>query len=179
LVDTVAREWLRELQEGGDYKEWELDDLMSTFFAIFHVDDAYLASWDADFLQPTLDTLVSLFKRVGHETNTSKTQTMICAPGRIRTQLSADLYWQLGQGRVTAGEWNARDAECSRCGKTMRASSLRHHLADMHSVFQQTVVAEAMLEHCPAETYNVTDWSPEKFACPFPGCDGILSGVGG
>ena len=33
LVDAVAHEWLRELREGVDYEEWELDDLMLTFFA--------------------------------------------------------------------------------------------------------------------------------------------------
>ena len=47
LVDAVARNWFRELQEGGDYEEWELDDLMLTFLAIFYVNDAYLALRDA------------------------------------------------------------------------------------------------------------------------------------
>ena len=59
--NAVAREWFQELREGGDYKEWELDKLMSTFFAIFYVDDAYLASRDVEFLQRVLDLLVSLF----------------------------------------------------------------------------------------------------------------------
>jgi hypothetical protein len=119
---------------------------------------------------------VSLFERVGLETNMPKTQTMICTPGRIQTQLLADSYRQLRRGRVTAAEWNARDVECSSCGKTMRASSLRRHLADMHSVFQQTVVAMEMLEHRPTKTHDVTDWSPAGFSCPFPGCYGNLSG---
>ena len=69
MVDAVA---LRELREGGDYEEWERDDLISTFFAIFYVDDAYLASRDPDFLQRALDLLVSLFERVGLETNVFK-----------------------------------------------------------------------------------------------------------
>jgi len=38
---------------------------VSTFFAIFYVDDAYLASRDTEFLQWALDILVSLFERVG------------------------------------------------------------------------------------------------------------------
>jgi hypothetical protein len=46
-----------------------LDDLVSTFFAIFYVDDTYLTSRDAEFLQRALDLLVSLFARVGLETN--------------------------------------------------------------------------------------------------------------
>jgi hypothetical protein len=175
LVNAVAREWFQELREGGDYKEWELDNLMSTFFAIFYVDDAYLPSRDAKFLQRTLDLLVSLFERVGLETNTSKTQMMICTPGRIRTQLPTDLYRQLQRGRVTGAEWNARDIECSRCGKTMKASSLRRHLADMHSVYQQTVVAEEMLVCHSAKTHVVSEWSPAGLSCPFPECGGLLS----
>jgi hypothetical protein len=116
-----------------------------TFFAIFYVDDAYLASRDAKFLQHVLDHLVSLFEQVGLETNVSKTQTMICTLGRIRTQLPVDVYRRLRCGRVTAAKWNARDVECLKCGKMMKATSLRCHLADMHNVYQQTAVAEEML----------------------------------
>jgi hypothetical protein len=38
------------LWEGGEYEEDELLEMMAMFFAIFYVDDAYLASWDAGFL---------------------------------------------------------------------------------------------------------------------------------
>ncbi len=50
------------------------------------------------------------------------------------------------------------------------------HLADMHSIYQQTVVAKEMLECPPAETYKVSEWSPAGLSCPFPRCGGILSG---
>ncbi len=66
--------------------------LLATFFAIFYVDDAYLAWRDPDFLQRALDVFVNPFVRVGLETNMKKTQTMICTPGRIRTQLPAASY---------------------------------------------------------------------------------------
>jgi len=58
----------------------------------------------------------------------------------------------------------------------MQASSLSRHLADMHSIYQQTVVAKEMLECRPAETYEVSEWSPAGLSCPFPRCGGILSG---
>ena len=60
----------------------------------------------------------------------------------------------------------------------MKASSLRlrRHLADMHSVYQQTVMAKEMLECRPAEMYEVSEWSPAGLSCLFPGCGGILSG---
>ena len=154
LVDAVAREWFRQLREVGDYEEAEMDDLLSTFFAIFYVDNAYLASRDRDFLQCALDTVVGLFARVGLQTNTSKTQTMICTPGRIRTQLPLDSYRRKQRGRVTAAEWNARPVECRQCGKAMLASSLGRHLADVHDIYQSHVVSEELLEDRPPATYT-------------------------
>jgi hypothetical protein len=65
LVDAVVWEWIRQLQEDRDHKEEELAEFMATFFAIFHVDDAYLASRDAGFLQHALTLQVNLFERVG------------------------------------------------------------------------------------------------------------------
>jgi hypothetical protein len=46
--------------------------LTATFFAIFCVDNLYLASRDAGFLQHALTLLVNLFQRVGLWTNTYK-----------------------------------------------------------------------------------------------------------
>ncbi len=71
-------------------------------------------------------------------------------------------------------KWNARDVECHKCGKVMKASSLRRHLADMHNVYQQTVVAEEMLICRPTKTYVVSVTSPAGLSCPFPGCGGFL-----
>jgi hypothetical protein len=81
LVDAVVCEWVWQLKEDVDYKEGKLAALTATFFAIFYVNDAYLASWDAGFLQHPLTLLVDLFQWVGLRTNTSKMQTMICTPG--------------------------------------------------------------------------------------------------
>ncbi len=92
LVDAVVRKWVWRLEEDGDYKEGKLAAVTATFFAIFYVDNAYLASWDAGFLQHALTLLVNLFQWVGLQTNTSKMQTMICTPGRIQTQLPTKLY---------------------------------------------------------------------------------------
>jgi hypothetical protein len=58
LVDAVVRKWVRLLEEDRDYKEGDLAVLTSTFFAIFCVDDVYLASRDACFLQHALTLLV-------------------------------------------------------------------------------------------------------------------------
>ncbi len=61
LVDAVVREWLCQLRDGGIVDPEEVDLLMVAFFAIFYVDDAYLAARDPAFLQAALNSLVSLF----------------------------------------------------------------------------------------------------------------------
>jgi hypothetical protein len=175
LVDAVVREWFWQLQESGEYKEDELFGMMAAFFAIFYVDDACLASWDAGFLQHALDILVDLFKRVGLQTNTSKTLTMICTPGRIRTQLLTESYRRMQRRRVMALEWNSHDVECRQCGKVLKASSLGRHLADVHDIYQQAVVAEELLKVHPPVLYMVHEMSyPGALSCPYPGCEGHL-----
>jgi hypothetical protein len=73
--------------------------MTTTFYAIFYVDDLYLALRDAEFLQRALGIFVELFARVGLQTNIQKTQTMICTPGRIRTQLAFEPYRWMQHGK--------------------------------------------------------------------------------
>jgi hypothetical protein len=60
LVDAVVCKLLWLLREEGNYEEAELEELMATFFAIFYVEDAYLASRDEEFLQRALDIIIGL-----------------------------------------------------------------------------------------------------------------------
>jgi hypothetical protein len=132
LVDAVAREWVRQLWEESELEEAVITELITAFFAIFYVDNAYLASWDLEFLQRVLDILVDLFAHVGLETNVKKTQTMICMPGRIQFQLPLASYARMREGLTTAEEWDSWKVQCHQCNKMMSASSLCHHLADQH-----------------------------------------------
>jgi hypothetical protein len=43
VVDAVVWEWMRQLEQDGDYNGEQAAELTATFFAIFYVDDAYLA----------------------------------------------------------------------------------------------------------------------------------------
>jgi hypothetical protein len=52
-------------------------------------------------------------------------------------------------------EWNSRDVECRQCGKVLKASSFGCHLADVHDIYQQTVVAEELLEVRSPVLYTV------------------------
>ena len=99
--------------------EEEIDGLMVTLFAIFYVDDAYIAPRDPAFLQRAIEGLVSAFERVGLETNTKKTQAMTCTPGTIRLQLPTASYLRMRIGRTPAAEWDAPTVTCRECGKDM------------------------------------------------------------
>ncbi len=146
LVDAVVHEWVWQLEGGGDYKEGKLVALTATFFANFYINDAYLASRDEGFLQHALTLLVDLFQRVGLRTNTFKMQTMICTPGQIWTQLWTESYCRMQCGRITAAKWNSHNVQCYQCGKGIKAGSLGRHLADVHDIYQQTVVTKDLLK---------------------------------
>jgi hypothetical protein len=174
LVDAVAREWVWQLQEESELKEEVITKLMAAFFAIFYVDNTYLALRDPKFLQRALDILVNLFARVGLKTNMKKTQTMICTPGRIQTQLPTASYTRMREGLTTAEEWDSRKVQCHQCNKMMTASSLYCHLADKHKVYQQVVVAEELLVARAGVTYYLHSDFGGELKCPAPGCAGKL-----
>jgi hypothetical protein len=175
MVDDVVREWFHQLWLGREYDETEFAEYITTLFAIFYVDDAYLASWDPEFLQYALTHLVHLFECIGLQTNTTKTQTMICTPSKIRTQLPTESYRRTQQGQVSASNWNSCNAECRQCGKVLKASSLGRHLADIHDIYQQAVVAEELLEDRPPVLYTVrAELHDQALPCPYPGCNGRL-----
>ena len=90
IVDMVVREWMRLMRETLNDSGGYLSDQIEALFSIFYVDDGYITSRDAEFLQEALDILVETFKRVGLATNTKKTQAMVCTPGKIRVQLPMD-----------------------------------------------------------------------------------------
>ncbi len=112
---------------------------------------------------------------MGLETNTKKMQVMVCTPGRIRVQLPTDSYRRMREG-VAAGEELTCAVTCHACNKPLQARSLCAHLASVHDIHQQVVVAEGLLEErqgvqCLAELVG----GRERIRWLFPGCPGVLS----
>ena len=176
LVDAVAREWYWQLGEESELEEETNNALMETVFAVFYVDNVYLASWDPKFLQRALTIHVCCFARVGLETNVSKTQTMICMPGRIRTQLPVASYDQIRRGVVLAKDWDSQKVQYHQCNKMMGASSLYRHLADQHKIYQQIVVTEELLGARAGVTYQCHPDLGGGLTCPVPECAGNFYG---
>jgi hypothetical protein len=59
---------------------------------------------------------------------------MTCTPGTICLQLPTESYQRMRTGHTPAAVWDARTVTCRECGKDMRTSSLRRHLADQHEI---------------------------------------------
>jgi hypothetical protein len=113
-------------------------------FAVFYVNNGYIASCDAEFLQVSLNILFKMFKCIGLATN-KKTQMMVCMPGKIWVQLLMNSYRRMCKV-VAAGEETKRAIVCHIRKKTLQARSLCQHLFSAHDIHQQVVVAEALLE---------------------------------
>ncbi len=160
LVDAVAQEWMVWLPLGGatGHGEQYLDKLMQGFLAISYVDDTYFASRDPVFLQSALSILVKRFEHVGLETNRLKTQAMVCTPGKIWTQLPAASYHCMRLSFQTSKQWEAHHITCSHCDATLQARSLSHHLATLHGVYQQTLVAKELLDECECVMYKAIQY---------------------
>ena len=175
IVDAVVREWMRIMRETLDDSDGQLAARVEALFAIFYVDDGYIASIDAEFLQEALDILVETFTRVGLATNTKKTQAMVCTPGKIRIQLPSDSYRRLREG-VAAGEEGKRVVVCHVCQANLQARSLRSHLESSHNISQQVVVPDHLLEERAGISYEAERVGRKvPIRCPFPGCPWKLS----
>jgi hypothetical protein len=57
----------------------------------------------------------------------------------------------------------------------MRVSSLSHHLADLHEIYQQQVVVEELLNERQGVVYHVGEGRAGLLCCPFPHCLGKLA----
>jgi hypothetical protein len=175
VVNMVVREWMRLMRAMIDDADGNLTKCIAGLFAVFYVDDGYIASHNKEFLQEALNILVETFKRVSLATNTKKTQAMICTPGKIRVQLLMDYYKRMHEG-VAAGEESRRVVVCHVCNKALQARSLHPHLLSAHDIHQQVVVAEVLLEERAVAHYRADPGGrKDPIQCPYPGCPGALS----
>ncbi len=68
----------------------------------FFVDDGLVAARCPEWLQPSLNTLVCLFERIGLRTNAEKTKVMTCLPGKIQVANTEEEYVSQQTGLGTA-----------------------------------------------------------------------------
>jgi hypothetical protein len=86
---------------------------------------------------------------------TKKTQAMTCMPGNIRLQLPTKSDQQMCTGCTPADDWVVCTYTCRECRKDIQASSLRCHLADLHEIYQQQVMAKELLDRQEGVVYDI------------------------
>ena len=175
MVDAIVREWLRQTF-GDEVAGSGLGEEIRSFLAAFYADDGLIQGRDPVLLQSAFDVLIELFERVGLRTNTTKTQVMVCVPGKIRTQLGTDVYNNMHEGFITLSEWKRRRVQCDKCEAYMSASSLPKHREKMHGIFDSSILDRAPPADAPGTTYRAYRSQPvDKLYYHVPGCVGLLA----
>ncbi len=130
VINAVVPEWMWLMRTTINNADSDLAERIAGLFAVFYVNDGYIASRNAEFLQEALNILVKTFKQVGLATNTKKTQAMICTPGKIRVQLPKDSYKRMRErGGCRGGVVEDRGMPCMQqgiAGKELTPASLEH-----------------------------------------------------
>jgi hypothetical protein len=62
VFNAVVREWMRLMRATINDVDGNLAKHIAGLFAVFYVDDGYVASHNAEFLQEALDIFVETFK---------------------------------------------------------------------------------------------------------------------
>ena len=176
MADAIVREWLRRTIGDGAMTAGIGEEIRS-FPAAFYADDGLIQLRDPVRLQALLDTIVSLFERFGLRTNTSKTETMVCVLGRIRTCQSQAMYNKRKEDHAEAKRWKGRRVECNICGEELAASLLRSHLETQHDVHSSIVLSPDLGDKGQAPVLYLSSISflTGQYPCPFPDCAGKAS----
>ena len=84
-------------------------------------------------MQTSLKKMVRIFEKIVLYTNLNNTKAVICNPGFIWGKQRAEAYKRRATGEgPTFQERKKTWLSCKKCGETMAASSLRHHLERAH-----------------------------------------------
>ena len=173
VCDAVVRAWLLEVSEDSDDASVGIGSNLVQLASLFYADDGMIASRSSEWLQQALVVLTDLFRRCGLKTNTTKTVAMTCVPGHIRTNVSQESYRRRTRevGGPDPRARQRRRVECSECGKSLAAGSLRNHLLTQHGIARRPLQGEAPT--APPAEYTVS--FPKTLrtkACPVAGCGG-------
>ena len=172
VVDELVCHWVTLVMAEAE-KQGERGNKDRHQAALFYADDGMVASSDPRWLQWAFDTLVSLFERVGLQTNVGKIVSMVCRPYQAAGTQSEETY-----GRRMTGEGPAYQelqkgrVQCGDCGKEMASGSLVSHRVTQHGwVAEKRWSWEASATGGAPQTYRMalpTKGGPQS--CPVEGC---------
>ena len=129
-------------------------------------------------LQFSFDILAKLFEHAGLHINTTKTVTIVCVLGKIRTPLLREVYDNCRQGFVIIGDWNWRMVQFEHCRLHLLAASLPTHMENQNGDFHSWVLNRVLTEEEDVLlTKHVAYLSQpvDRLVCPYPGCSRDLA----
>ena len=128
IVDAVFRATLQEIsgtQEAQQGFGWSMREHNIFFYA----DDGQISGRDPIWVQTVLTKMVRMLERFGLQKNLNNTKAMICTPWFAWGYQGAEAYKRQATGEVpTFRERNRTRVIREKCGETMSASSLLHHI---------------------------------------------------
>ncbi len=120
IVNTVVREWLRQLL-GAEAARLGCGKDVRRFLSLFYADNGVVATRYKEMHGRAVTLLVSLFQRASLQTNTAKTKYITFLPGKIRVRLSNRAYAKRQEGLVSADQWERKKVQCGVCGLKLQA----------------------------------------------------------
>jgi Reverse transcriptase (RNA-dependent DNA polymerase) len=81
-IDAVVRHWFHLLTNNNGITQHRIGHHAAELLPLFYADDGHLGTIDLTLLEGSLNTLLTLFQRIGLETNLIKTVLMIGQPNR-------------------------------------------------------------------------------------------------
>ena len=156
IVDAVLRTW----KTRPDYR-----NSITSFYA----DDGLIENEDPQALQEDLNTIVTLFQRIGLKTNDRKTKYMIAGGTPITKAIPQEKYIRLMRTRKnTIGREQLKE-KCEICGKVMLRRSISRHMKTIHA---SRPTRYAPITETENGTYRIRVNKNRRTACPVEGCPG-------
>ena len=174
VVDAVVCHWVTMALEESE-KRGDRGNEGRYQASLFYADDGIVALSDPRWLQWAFDALVSLFERVGLQTNVRMTVRMVCRPCQAaETQLVAVYGRKMTGEGPTYRERQKERVECGECRKEIAAGLLSSHNMTHHGqVKEELWIWEALTMGGDLQTYRLafpTKGGPHS--CPEEGCPG-------
>ena len=101
VVDNVIRTWLAMMVEDQQVDQDGLVETVGRCVGVFYADDGMVGLRDPNWLQHPMNFLFGLFRRFILAANATKSRTMTCQPGTLRTGISEEAM------KLWSVEWNS------------------------------------------------------------------------
>ena len=98
-VDSVVWYWLSMIVKYEAVIHDGMGHAVGRSLGLFYMGDGIIGSWDLEWLQGDLNTLIGVFHQIVLMDNVAKSKTMTCQPGSIRLGMSEEAVIRRSTGK--------------------------------------------------------------------------------